>query len=358
MDKPDLPLEILFENKSQDKSELPHLTTDPFNTYTSIVNYLRSDIYPLIDAGLAALSEDNGFYTLHGPEHFDEVVRYAGLLLGCERGDEVLNHLSAYELYVLLLAIRLHDAGNMYGREGHEKRVFQILKQMGKLSGSDEFEKRFIADIAEAHGGKAPDGSKDTIGQLKESVSYGSVEIRPRLLAAIVRFADEICESRPRAANTLLETSDLPKKNEVFHKYASSIKSVKVKTTEKSVEIKFAFSVNDAHRKWGKGQGGIMQEVYLIDEILDRLEKMFLERQYCTKFMRDICNIERVRADIEIFDDNYQTIKDIHILSEEEGYPVSAYRLREKYIQYSGEKLHEELLSISAGKSENNDVPQ
>jgi hypothetical protein len=346
-----LPLERVFRRKAQEKSELPYPNEDYFDRYSGIVNYLRDSIYPFIDAGLAALSEDDGIYTLHGPDHFDEVVRYAGHLLGCESGSESMNQLTAYELYVLLVAIRLHDAGNMFGREGHEKRAFQLLLQMGPLSGPDEFEKKFIAGIAEAHGGKTPTGDKDTISQLTESKTWGCIEIKPRVLAAIVRFADEICESRPRAAKVLLVNNALPRKNEIFHKYAECIKSVKVRTIEKAVEIQFAFMVGDALRKWGKGVAiHSIIDVFLIDEILDRLDKMFRERRYCARYMRGVCNVERIKASVEIFDSEYQTIKELEILSDEEGYPESTSSLTAKYI--SGSALEAELRSLIARNPE------
>ena len=222
MTEPLLPLEKILLARDTDISQRADLGESLFQTYQGIVQYLRRDVYPLIDAGLAALSEGGGFFTLHNGSHFDEVVKYAGLLLGCRDGSEDLRLLSAYELYVLLVAIRVHDAGNAYGREEHEKRAFQILQEMGALSGPDNIEKKMIADIAEAHGGKTPDGSKDTIGALRDPAHSGSEILRPRLLAAITRFADEICESRPRAANLLLKGGALPKQSEVFHKRSVS----------------------------------------------------------------------------------------------------------------------------------------
>jgi hypothetical protein len=284
-------------------------------------------------------------FTSHGPDHFDEVVKYAGLLLGCERGDEIIG-LSAYELYVLLLAIRLHDAGNVYGREGHEKKAFQILRTMGELSGPDDVEKKFVADIAEAHGGVTADGSKNTVGRLGELESIGSIEVRPRLLAAIVRFADEISESRPRAAGYLLKEGALPKHNEVFHKYASCIKSVNVKPAERTVSLKYVFSAEDAKRKWGKGKDeNQVTDVFLIDEIFERLDKMFLERRYCVRFMRSICNVERIRADIKIHDEDHSTVFEFAV-DEEEGYPTSALTLSHKYTSFTGEAIYEKLAAL------------
>jgi hypothetical protein len=343
-----LPLEKIFQKKAEErKSEFPHFSEDYFGIYVNIVNYLKQHVYPLIDAGLASNSEESGFYTLHNAEHFDDVVKYAGYLLGCDHGDEPVD-LSAYELYVLLIAIRLHDAGNAFGRERHEKRAFFILRDMGKLSGPDDFEKRFIADIAQAHGGKAPDGTKDTIRLLKNKLTYIHADLRPRLLAAITRFADEICETNFRAANLLLSAGALPEHSEVYHKYASTIKRVKVKRAEKSMSLQYAFSVEDARRTWGKGSKANVQKVFLMDEILERLEKLFLERQYCSRFMRGVCDIERVRAHIEIFNSDFQTVKEILIVNEEEGYPLSAEALKDKYSEFTGAMLQEALKDVPA----------
>jgi len=338
-----LPLERLFQQKSQDRSQLPHLTENIFSRYINIRDYLRDHVYPSIGSGLSALSADRGIYTSHGPEHFDEVVKYAGHLLGCERGDEDIS-LSAYELYLLLSAIRLHDAGNAYGREEHEKKVIQILRAMGEVSGPDDVEKNLISVIAEAHGGRTIDDSKDTISALREVDTIGSQDVRPRLLAAIVRFADEICESRTRAAGFLLRQGALPAHNEIFHKYASCISSVKVRAAERTVSVKYVLSAEDALKTWGKGKDEHnVQEVFLINEIFQRLEKMFLERRYCMRFMQGRHNIDRIRAEIEIRDDNGTVIEKLAIDEEEEGYPTLPSTLKDKYPEFTGEKVRERL---------------
>ena len=73
-------------------------------------------IYPLI--GAATSAEDQGIYTDHGPDHFDSVIRYAGKLLNLPvviEGNEKIC-ISPYEVFILLVSILLHDAGNIYGR--------------------------------------------------------------------------------------------------------------------------------------------------------------------------------------------------------------------------------------------------
>ena len=199
-----LPLEKAFFKSASDKSKFPRLTVDYAELYRGLLGHLRANIYKDIDAALAANSAIPGFYTAHNSEHFDEVVRYAGDLLGVETGDEKVG-LKPYELYMLLVAIRIHDAGNIHGREEHEKKCFSVLRNCGAASGDDDSEKKVIANIAQAHGGKTNRGDKDTIGDLEAVIHSANSWIRARLIASIVRFADEICEIRSRAANYLLE---------------------------------------------------------------------------------------------------------------------------------------------------------
>jgi hypothetical protein len=356
IDSPLLPLERLLLERSKVQSEQPFLQADLFTRYEACLSFLRANIYPSIDAGLAALSQEDGIFTLHGPDHFDEVVRYAGLLLNVQ--DDVTVNLSAYEIFALLVAIRIHDAGNMYGREHHERRAYQILASMGSAVFKDQFEIRNIAGIAGAHGGVTPDGSKDTISQLRERETYGVVELRPRLIAAVVRFADEICENRTRAAEVLLDTNSLPAHNEVFHKYASVIKSVVPEPKERRVRIAYDLFVEDVLRKWGKGKiNSSVQKVYLLEEIFSRLEKMFREREYCRRFMREVCDIEHVNATIEIHETpttefwspQESLVRRWAVRSELDGYPSGGISIS-RVLGVTGKSLARELRNRKRNK--------
>ena len=361
------PLERTLQVRSQNRNECPDHREDLFERYQQILSYLEKEVYPNIDAGLSALSTESGFYTLHDKHHFDEVVRYAGELLGCnDKNTETFDLLTAYEIFVLLVAIRIHDAGNMYGRERHEKRAYQILIKMGDATGSDRTEKTFIADIARAHGGKTLNGNKDTIGQLKPKIPYHSLEIRAQLIAAVVRFADEICETQSRAARILLEDDALPEQSQIFHKYASRIQSVRVIPTESAllnnyagrgcpleVAIDFNLQIEDCYRKWNKTENGNIIKIYLIDEIISRLDKMSRERQYCAKFMREVSNVVQIKAVVSIWKEftedgipDSRLIWERKFISDPEGYPSTKYFVNnEPEGKITGESLVTELKS-------------
>lgn len=335
---PLLPLEEFFRNKCEaTPTELPHHSRNYFAQYLQILNALQCDYYPVVDAGLATNSTPPGLYTAHDCVHFDEVVIQAGSLIGIEANNccdsiTTLPRLSAYELYVLLVAIRIHDVGNMYGRGEHEKRCFYILRNLGDAAGSHDPEKKMIANIAEAHGGKTGDGSKDTIALLNSVDDFGQSTVRSRLLAGIVRIADEICENKRRAASKLLASNAVPKHNEIYHKYAESITSNKWEPTARTLRLKFNPRIEDLSRMWGCEERltktNTVSEVHLFDEIVSRLAKMDQERRYCNRFTRDLFTIDCIRAAIEVVDKDQSVVQVVPIELQDIGYPDSSETVR------------------------------
>lgn len=332
------PLEMVFERlATKHRSSFPNTTIDYCILYKSLVQHLRSNIYTHVDAGLAANTPEHGLYTAHNSEHFDEVVLYAGELLGVKEGNEDIQ-LSPYELYVLLVAIRVHDAGNIYGREEHEKKCFSVLRNCGATAGDDDAEKKIIGNIAQAHGGKTSNGDKDTIGALQPSYGISRHPIRPRLIAAIVRFADEICESRRRATNYLLKHGAMPKHSELFHRYAASITESSITLADRRLSLRYTVKLSDAVQAWGCAIAGDKTQSYLIDEILERLEKMNRERKYCNRFSKELYTIDEIRASIDVVTEDYDLVHQISVPDLYDfGYPESREdHLKMKLAQYCG----------------------
>ncbi len=346
------PLEKVFERlASTQRSNFPNTTIDYCILYKALVQHLHSHIYKDVDAGLAANTPEHGLYTAHNSEHFDEVVLYAGELLGVKDGSEDVK-LSPYELYVLLVAIRIHDAGNIHGREEHEKKCFTVLRNCGAASGDDDAEKKTIGSIAQAHGGKTPSGDKDTIGALEQTYGISRHPIRQRLIAAIVRFADEICESRRRASNYLLQHGKMPKHSELFHRYAASITESSVTVADRRISLRYTVKLTDAVQAWGCAASGDKTESFLIDEILERLQKMDRERKYCNRFSREIYIIDEIRACIDVVNDDYDLVHQISVPDLFDfGYPDSnGDHLKNKLAKFCGPVFWKSCLESGGGK--------
>lgn len=335
-----LPLEYLLQSICDDSANFP-TSVNYYQRYCQIVDQLKDEVYKQVNAGLAALSEESGLYTDHSADHFDKVVLHAGILLGLNRrsdvevvAQKVMSHkwiLAPYEIYILLLSIRLHDVGNIYGREHHEQNINKVIQRFELVYlYKDKIESTMIAAIAGAHGGTTRDGDKDTVGRLQDSNSSNAhiCDIDGKKIAAITRFADEVCENRQRVASS--EAMDIPAHNLVFHKYAEAIAVNSVK--DRMLHLSFQFHISDLSAKYqiyeGKDEKKKLIDVYLPLIVLDRLKKAELERRYCNRFIPDLAQIKGISVHIDIMEDEkdeesfkHEVLEQITFTLKEEGYP-------------------------------------
>ena len=349
------PLERILKLCSEDEElsqAFPKHNINYYETYLSTLNELRNKVYPEINLGLAVKSGDVGIYTDHGPEHFDEVVKFAGTILGICIEDipavakivEALKstdgwHLSAYEIYLLLNAIRFHDTGNIFGREDHEKKILTVMNTMNNIGLDSITERRIIESIARAHGGKISENNRDTIGVLPQKDKHNKCNYKPQLIAAIVRMADELCEGSSRACQFIT----VPEGNEAFLEYAKSITQCDL--ADGNLEIQFSIEKKNAITLYGKNKS----KTYLTDEVFKRLDKMELERRYCNMFFPPELQIRRFVATLSIWENHisedditeHKTLENQDIEVSESGYPGDMRKLVTIYEKLSGCKLKE-----------------
>jgi hypothetical protein len=69
-------------------------------------------------------------------------------------------------------------------------------------------------------------------------------EIRPRFLAALLRFSDELADENTRADRYSLEAGDIPMRNEAYHAYSNSLTSFAIDGRE--ISLKFEMTIADA----------------------------------------------------------------------------------------------------------------
>lgn len=353
MSVPNLPLENRLRQLAEScPDQFPDRNANYWNRYLALVGYLRTDVYPHINAGLACLSKSPGIYTDHGKDHFDEVVRYAGALIESTFEGGKKGALDPYDLYLLLSAIRLHDAGNIDGRENHEKRAFAILKRAGNAVCPDDDEASLIAQIAEAHGGKTDAGDKDTIGSLNESIGCGMITCRPQLVAALVRFADEICEHSSRASAHHLKSGTLPSQNQLFHLYAQAVKEATVHRNQKAFRMRLVFDHANLNSRFQTplSTPENLDERFLLDDALDRIQKLDTERIYCNRYLPPELKTDRVEVKIDITltqkagsQSIAKTWKTKTFIIQERGYPSPNASWRNNLNELAGEKIANEL---------------
>lgn len=358
-------LEVLLQRAAETQTNFPDPKKNYFSSYQEIVNELKRNVYDAINAGLAANSDEQGLYTDHGREHFDTVILYAGQMLNLHHeGDvdkvvELVNKcqwvLTPYELYLLLLGIRLHDVGNIYGRENHEKNILKVIKSYSipHLS-KDRIEAKKVAIIGGAHGGRSACGSKDTIGLMQEAGGDGHLgELDFKKVAAIVRFADEICENRFRAPSG--GDSAIPKHNLIFHKFARSIVSSNVKN--QTLSIKFSLDVNDLVESFKISASNPELTKTLPEFFLERIRKTEIERRYCSRFLPDGASLKEIAVDVEIvtYDeyDDIETLERRQFTLKERDYPGATEDILSSEVkEFLGVDNIKKLTGIRGGENE------
>lgn len=290
------------------------------------------------DVNLGAAITGDGLLTDHGVEHVNDVMMHANMIIG-----KNVKKLIGYEIYLLLLAIHFHDLGNIKGREEHEEKIAEIMAEMGEALPLDITEKQFVIAIATAHGGYV-NGDKDTIYNINVDRSCNGIKVRAKLLAAILRFADELSDDFNRAK---YKGIDIPTQNEAFHEYSKSLEPVLIE----GETVAFHFRIPHAltQKKIGKAN----RKVFLYDEILERLAKTMRELEYCRNYGEGIIKLTTSNVTIDVSEPNniLKCKESLGFRLRVQGYPNKAQKKIENYLDYASpeEAQHNEKSEIKYG---------
>lgn len=300
-------------------ADYPNKTSNYFDKFKSIDDYLNKHIHHEVNRGAVACG--NGWLTDHGPEHIATVIQRASDL-------SATADLSPYETFLLLVAIHLHDVGNVFGRESHEKKIVEVFdkikEELGRNTlGEDNGEMRMITSIAMAHGGYADDAKldKDTITPLRAKWPPSEKGPRVTFLAAILRFADELADDYTRTNRFLLKSGHL-QGSEIYHAYADRLRQVIVRPIDNVISIRFEVTTDDLLRTFKKGDA----EILLFDEILARCCKLHAEHVYCSRFLVPKILIDTVDVQVNVSRANgtdrfSNTLKRYSFKMQHTGYP-------------------------------------
>jgi len=261
--------------------------------YTSIANELDTWVHPFVNSG--AMINDRGYLTDHGPKHIKMLIK---------RASQFLNHnpnggLSDTEILILLLAIHIHDVGNILGRNDHEVNAQVVIERLGAgVAGQDKIIWEYVYEIAKAHKGSVIQNlaSEDWINENK---------VRPSLLAAIIKFTDELAEDSGRADRFNSIIGNVPPESELYHQYALSLDTLFPDIESRTIQMVFHLEEDTMRKKFlkkiiNKNNDPEEIEIFLIDEIYLRVLKTHYERLYCMRFMRPIINFDSIRVNIKI----------------------------------------------------------
>lgn len=300
--------------------------------YRTISNDLNTWIHDNVNAG--AQSVDGTFLTNHGVNHIKTLIDRATKFV--DGNDFCI--LTPFEVYILLLAIHIHDVGNIFGRKGHELNAAKIADLIGTgIVGQDRVIWEYILDIAMAHKG-------EEIEQLPQEDYVNEKPIRVQLLAAIVKFADELSENTLRADLAAIALNTIPPESKLFHYYAKSLDSVIPLHKTREIIMIFFLEEDILSEQFLKIGSDGESNIYLIDEIYLRTMKTYLERVYCSRFLRPYINFDSVKVSIKIKLNNGKKVVNGYELCESGLMKVhmeEVFRICPDLQEFTGIKYHE-----------------
>lgn len=255
----------------------------------------------------------------HGVGHVEKVAEKVLELIKKFQFD----YPSASEVFILLCAIQIHDIGNVYGREGHEKSFQAKFQEIVQRIISDSVTQKNIMKIAQVHSGNM-NGDKDTITKagLQNDKTWFNKKIREQLLAALLRFGDELADDSSRYDVVAMDLNQIPEESRIYHEYSKCLHAVNIfdHSMNKTCYVSLEYYVDSSAVtiEYKKGEKAIL----LIDEIFNRTKKMEQERRYCMRFMSPFIPLTEIRVKIEIEpQEDFTQSEVITYTLKEKGYP-------------------------------------
>lgn len=308
-------LEEFFYSCENDLDKFPN-RHNYVATYKQFKQFMDEEIHPNVVYMTHRLDSEVDLND-HSAKHVEMIFRKVSMILW-DKDDHCRLELNPYELFILLVAIQIHDAGHIYeGREKHAANAHKLINELNRFTATRP-ERVLINKIAKAHSGK-----NDPIGNLGEDTTISSIPVRPKLLASLLRLGDELADEYSRASNYRFEENMVSEKSKLYHAYSQCLYSFTPRVEGHDVQMKFSLSKAMCTTTFKKTTKEGETEIYLLDEIYCRTTKTFLECLYFNRFVPVDLRINSVNVVVD-FDDE-ETLQaflpSIQYRISENGYP-------------------------------------
>lgn len=289
--------------------------------FRALESHFFDYIHPQVDGGLIANSLKNvpdddlpNIMTIHGNRHIRDVVESLDkIALSIEQKPRA-TPLDPLEAYILLCAAHLHDAGNIRGRAGHPDRCGEIIRDHPDLF--YDTETRFnIFDVARVHGGESTKFGRD---KFREITSDNFSFPRLRLLAAILRMADELSENSERVPKELVARLEVSPQSNLAYRYARCFRRFELQNDMLDIQLR----VQPEQHEFVTEIDG--ERVGFFDHLESKIDVIEKEARYCAQYGRPDFDIRSIRFTVEFFAENFPSVdKAVSklILDLDRGYP-------------------------------------
>jgi hypothetical protein len=236
------------------------------------------------------------WFTDHGETHVAAVMNSASELVKEKLGGRKRDSLTTLDIYLILTAILWHDVGMVISRARHAELVYDMTWGVVDFFPNPTVQ-GLVAQIANAH--KGHKGLDNLPTDDLCTVDGPAQHVNTALLAAVVRFADEISENHTRVSLPILP--QVPEDQKIFWLYAASIGSSVALPDRGRVIVDYRFDADYVTQCWPDKdfpalwpEGG--NKLPLLTYALGRLEKINNEREYCFQYFSSVAPIRDVEA--------------------------------------------------------------
>lgn len=244
--------------------------------YEALKQYLCTNIFPNIAKTEPSLTD-------HSEDHIQDVQRNIFKII-----DQRKDQFNAIEMFFLTYASLIHDIGNIFGRDGHEQKAKDIIKDFPLINSSV---KRISISIAKAHGGKG-----DPIKNLASDIPYNNLPVKSREIASIVRFADECAEGEQRCYSFGFEKGLISDSVSVTHHMYSKVTNVYIDTT--AIKLNYHIALDDFNSS--------KELEDFLTFMFSRINKTNKERIYCAQYSEIISKYSSIDVSIELAIDSLE----------------------------------------------------
>ncbi len=235
-------------------------------------------------------------FTDHGEDHIIEVQKVIEQMIS-----GAYSKLTPLELYIICCASYAHDWGNIIDRENHRDYSHKFYNCVFSNNERVAQEATAIHSLVWAHSGESTTGDKDTIKDLDIRHRLYDNYVNLQLIAAILRFADELAESPKRIDANYVKNKKLNKTSLSHHLYAKSI-DINSDHKESRIYIDLHIGIRKERETFvavyvGTGKKIPLEEfLVLIDS---KIRKADEERKYANYYLKEFLHFQELSINLK-----------------------------------------------------------
>ena len=264
--------------------------------FRALEEHFNEKVHPFVDGGLlvdsvrgAKVGEAPDIMTIHGCRHISDLIESLDKIAQSINERSGATPLTPLEAYLLLCAAHLHDAGNIGGRKDHPMRSGELIKAHIDLFYDTETRQN-VFDVARVHGGRSGKYGKDTFRDMGRD-NFASPRLR--LLAAMLRIADELSENPERVPKELLNWFQASTASNFAYRYAEAFRRFDLQNDIIYIQLRI---FPDQHKYTANVDGRMMGFFEHLEQKIDVVER---EIRYCSQYGRPDFDVRRIQISIE-----------------------------------------------------------